>query len=252
MWLLFSYSDHREHGWSEPQSSHEIGQPWKKWEMTKSGNKDCGYRYRLFLLNSTARAGLWKHYLIISYKVLKRSLKSPCLACGFMSGNHGSLPWILWKIDLTWPSANHRLWQHIEVHPNQQRNFQENGHEVFDFLYSFHLEWRSRSSKWIQNTELSCLYHYTKYGKNQSTNVWIQANIKSKKKKRKKKGNHICMVRTLEYWMDEIKWLWCLSQQQASIVYTISSKSYENFWGNWFRSFCFLALLWPWIKVKVS
>ena len=41
--------------------------------------------------------------------------------------------------------------------------------------------------------------------------------------------------------------------QQVSIVYHTPFKSVKTLlWDNWPRSFCFLTILWPWIKVKIS
>ena len=55
---------------------------------------------------------------------------------------------------------------------------QENGHQMFLISYTtVTLHEGQRHPKWYQNVELSSLYHHTKFERNQSVNVWIQANI---------------------------------------------------------------------------
>ena len=64
-----------------------------------------------------------------------------------------------------------------------------------------------------QTVEVSGLYHHTKFERNQSANVWIQANVIIFW------WNHIIRVLSLEYWIDKIKWVSSLSDQHVSTVH---------------------------------
>ena len=105
---------------------------------------------------------------------------------------------------------------------------------------------------WYQNIELSGLHHHTKFERNGYLNVWIQTNVK---------GffflNHTSRVLSLEYWTDEIKWVWSSSHQWVSTVNQTSQQStkfhpnhLKTLWDDCCNKVGFLALPWPWIKVK--
>ena len=61
---------------------------------------------------------------------------------------------------------------------------------------------------WYKNVEHSSLYHHTKSERNWSLHVWIQANVRIFFTK-----SHIL---SLEYWMDDTKWVWSSSCKQGS------------------------------------
>ena len=46
--------------------------------------------------------------------------------------------------------------------------------EGFRFLYYKHCEGHQN---WYKNLEISNLYHHTKFERNRSANVWMQANV---------------------------------------------------------------------------
>ena len=48
----------------------------------------------------------------------------------------------------------------------------------FYFSYNYDLDEGPGHQNWHQNVELSGLHHHTKFERNWSVNVWIQANIK--------------------------------------------------------------------------
>ena len=93
------------------------------------------------------------------------------------------------------------LWQHTEFNLNRLQNFWDNGHWRFDFSYKCDLEWWSKSSKLISNVELIGPNHQTKFERNQSVNVWMQAPVDFLYIR-----NRISRVLSLEHWMDGIKW----------------------------------------------
>ena len=73
---------------------------------------------------------------------------------------------------------------------------------------------------WYENVELSGLYHHTKFERNQSVNVWKQANMKVFFKKWDNKSR---------FQMNDIKCVWGSSHQQVSGVDQILFKLIENF-----------------------
>ena len=78
--------------------------------------------------------------------------------------------------------------------------------------------------KWYQNVKLRGLYHHTKFERNWSVNLWIQANINSFWQ-----GNHTSRIFSPEYWIDKIKRVWASTHQQVSTVYHIPLTSIDNF-----------------------
>ena len=125
---------------------------------------------------------------------------------------------------------------------------------VFDFLYNCDLAWRSRSSIVISKCRawwfFSLCYH-TKFERNWSVNVWIQANIVF---------NEIIEIvfnEIIEMGFSPMN----VNEQDKMSMRFITPTSLSRVpssihidWNlcEWHRNFCFLALLWPWIKVKVS
>ena len=103
---------------------------------------------------------------------------------------------------------------------------------------------------WCQNVGLHGLYPHIEFERNQSINVWIEANVK---------GLKIFFFNKITY-VGFSPWI-LNGQNKMSIRFITSNKSQQSakFHLNWLktlwdicsRSFCFLALLWPWIKVMV-
>ena len=66
-----------------------------------------------------------------------------------------------------------------EFHPNQHLNLHENGQHKFLISYTIvTLNEGQGHPNWYQNVELSDIYHHTKFERNGSMNVWLQANVK--------------------------------------------------------------------------
>ena len=64
--------------------------------------------------------------------------------------------------------------------------------------------------------------------------------------------NHISRILSLDCCTDKIEWVWGRAYHQLSIVYQIHSNPLKILWDDWHRSFCFLALLWSWITVRLN
>ena len=154
--------------------------------------------------------------------------------------------WIKHKLQQT-----KRLWQETEYHPNQYLHFQENGHQSFWFLLkTVNLNEGKGHPNWYQNVDLSGLYHHTKFERNQSVNVW-QANVKEFVgfffMKSQKYGSFAWILNGQDKMSMRFSKLASLNCMRNSIQI------------NWQLSeiidveVCrFLALLWPWFKIKVN
>ena len=97
---------------------------------------------------------------------------------------------------------------------------------VFNFSYNVTLNEGQCHPNWYQNVEFGGLYHQTKCKRNQSVNVWIQANVKVFFLW----WNHVSSVFSLAYWLDKIKWECGSSDQQVSAAYNILFYQMRTLW----------------------
>ena len=81
--------------------------------------------------------------------------------------------------------------------------------------------------EWYPNVELTDLHYHTTFQRElvRKCRNTSQCEISFKQ-------NPISRVFSLEYWMDDWRWLWGSSHQQVSLVYQIPIKSIENFVRN--------------------
>ena len=134
------------------------------------------------------------------------------------------------------------LWQHIKFYQNQLGNFWEN--ECTSFWFPMQL-WpcsRSRSSKLVSK----CLYHQTKFEK-KSPGMEVFWLFFFFDKNRQEGFSPLHTNQTRQNTLDSHQVN--KSQQSTNSIQTAYKICTEDIWH---RTSCFLAYLWPWMKVKVT
>ena len=133
---------------------------------------------------------------------------------------------ILYYVQISW-----EIWEKMSAH-------------VFASSCNCNLEWRSRSLKQLSEWRLSDLYDLAKFERNLCVNVWTS--------QRKTFFDKIILVKFSLLTLDMIN--------ENDVQQTSKFQQHNEFLQNQLRtlcdssqiSFCLLAPLWPWIKVKFT